>query len=497
MSTHTQTWALVREWCGTLSDLAAAAALASWDRETLMPAGGVDGRARLLGTLAGLHHRELVRGEIAEALAALAGDEANMDADQRALVRLATREQNRAVRLPERLVRETSEATSRAVAAWMEARRRDDFAPYAEPLSRVIALKRETAQALADGGDPYDALLDDYEPGAQAAELEPVFGDLIARLAPIVAEATARHTPSLPEREWATDDQLALAHELADMLGFDRANGLIATSEHPFTTTIHRGDVRFTTRLDSRSPLGNIGAVLHEAGHALYEQGFPTAYERTQLFDAPSLGAHESQSRFWENHVGLCAAFWAHIEPTMRRHFPTAMIGIDHELLHRAANAVRPSFIRVEADEVTYNLHIALRFELERALIGGSLTVADLPEAFATRMEDLLGIRPRTATEGALQDIHWADGLIGYFPTYTLGNLYAAQLAQMVDRAIGGLDAAIEQGRFADILAVLRERVHRHGASVPTGDLMRAATGRELSADALIDHLTRNHTAGA
>jgi carboxypeptidase Taq len=232
---------------------------------------------------------------------------------------------------------------------------------------------------------------------------------------------------------------------------------------------------------------------MHEAGHALYEQGLPAETDRTPLHDSPSLGAHESQSRFWENHVGLTGAFWACIEPALRRTFPDAMTGIDHELLHRAANVVRPSFIRVEADEVTYNLHIILRFQIELALMRDDLRVGDLPEAFADGMETLLGIRPLTPAHGALQDIHWADGLIGYFPTYTLGNLYAAQIAEAADEALGGLEVAIEQGRFGDILGFLRERIHRHGARLPTPELMRQATGRELSANALIAHLRRAH----
>ena len=229
------------------------------------------------------------------------------------------------------------------------------------------------------------------------------------------------------------------------------------------------------------SPIGNISAVLHELGHALYEQGFPAEADRTPVYDAPSLGAHESQSRFWENQIGHTRAFWDQIEPAMRRHFPEAMTGIDAALLHRAARVVRPSLIRVEADEVTYNLHIVLRFQIELALIRGDLEVADLPAAFADGMQELLGIRPPTDALGAMQDIHWADGLFGYFPTYTLGNLYAAQLAEAAAAELGDIELAVAGGRFADILGFMRERVHRHGALLPTRELMRQATGVELS----------------
>ena len=487
-------WDLVKEWTGTLADLAGVMSLTGWDRETLMPEGGSEARARQLGTLAALHHRETVRDDAGEALAALA-DDTGLDAGQAAVVRLAARRRDRAAKLPESLVREISEASSRGVSAWIAARKADDFAIYAGPLKALVALKRREAEALDLGGELYDALLDEYEPDARAAQLEPVFATLRERLAPIAAEAASRPEVELPARDWDADGQMALARDLAEMTGFDMGRGVIARSEHPFTSTVGHGDVRLTTRVDPASPISNIGAVMHEVGHALYEQGFPAEFDRTPLQDAPSLGAHESQSRFWENHVGLTGGFWARVEPLMRRHLPDAMAGIDHELLHRAANVVRPSLIRVEADEVTYNLHIVLRFELELAMMRDELTVDDLPGAFADGMERLLGVRPRTATQGAMQDIHWADGLIGYFPTYTLGNLYAAQLAAAADEALGGLDAAVEQGRFGDILGFLRERVHRRGALVPTAELMRQATGRELSADALIAHLSRRHLA--
>lgn len=486
-------WERVREWMGTLADIAGAAGLLGWDRETLMPPGGAEGRAQQLGTLAALRHREVVRPDIGDALATL-GEGGGLDDDARGMIRLATRERERALRVPESLVRELSEACSRCVSAWVDARAADDFAAYAGPLSRVVALKRREAEAVAVGDEPYDALLDEFEPGARAADLEPVFADLRARLAPIVAEASARAPVELPPRDWSAEGQMAIAHEIARLVGFDESCGVIALSAHPFTGSPHRGDVRFTTRLLPGSPIGSISAVLHELGHALYEQGFPGEVARSPLYDAPSLGAHESQSRFWENQIGLSTEFWEQIEPAMRRIFPEAMSGLDAGLLHRAARVVQPSLIRVESDEVTYNLHIVLRFEIELALIRGDLQVPDLPGAFADGMQELLGVRPPTDAVGAMQDIHWADGLFGYFPTYTLGNLYSAQLAEAADAELGGIARAMAEGRFGDILAFMRERVHRHGARLPTRELMRRATGVELGPDALIAHLERSYT---
>ena len=485
-------WDLVTEWTGTLADLGGVGALLGWDRETLMPPAGGEGRARQMGTLAALRHRELVRPDAGEALAALA-ESADLDDEARALVRLASRDHERALLVPEELVRELSEACSRCVGAWSAARADDDFPAYAGPLTTVVALKRREAEAVGVGDEPYDALLDEFEPGARAADLEPVFADLRARLTPLVAEAAARPAVHLPPHEWSEAGQMAIAHEIARLVGFDHSAGVIAQSAHPFTSSPHRGDVRFTTRLMPDSPIGNISAVLHELGHALYEQGFPASAERTPVYDAPSLGAHESQSRFWENQIGHTRAFWDQIEPSMRTHFPVAMAGIDAGLLHRAAHVVRPSLIRVEADEVTYNLHIVLRFETELALIRGDLEVADLPGAFADGMQELLGIRPPSDALGAMQDIHWADGLFGYFPTYTLGNLYAAQLAEAAAREIGEIELAVAGGRFSEILGFMRERVHRHGARLPTRELMRRATGVELGSDALIAHLERSY----
>ena len=489
-------WELFADWAGTLADLAGTAGLLGWDRETLMPPAGAEGRARQLGTLAALHHRELVRPDAGAAIDALREDDGALDDDARAMLRLAARDRERALRVPEALVREITEAGSRCVSVWIEARKADDFAAYAGPLRRVLELKRRQAEAIGIGDEPYDSLLDEFEPGARVADLEPVFADLRERLTPIVAAASQREPVELPPRDWAEDGQMALAHDMAAMVGFEESGGVIARSAHPFTGSPHAGDVRFTTRLDRRSPLSNIGAVMHELGHALYDQGLPADVDRTPLHDAPSLGAHESQSRFWENQIGHTQAFWEALEPALRRRFPEAMTGLDPALLHRAARVVRPSLIRVEADEVTYNLHIVVRFEIELALMRGDLDVDDLPGAFSEGMERLLGIRPPNDALGAMQDIHWADGMYGYFPTYTLGNLYAAQLAEAAEQELGGIERAVEEGRLLDVLAFMRERVHRHGARMETRELMRQATGRELGSDALIAHLASAYGAG-
>ncbi|MCC6832649.1 MAG: carboxypeptidase M32 [Thermoleophilia bacterium] len=484
----TDAWQLFEEWSGTLAAVGGAAGLLGWDRETGMPPGGSETRARQLGTLATIHHRELVRPDLDGPLAELEAHD-GLPPERARQVELMLRARRRAQRMPVSLVRDLSEATSRCVGMWIELRPTGDFAAFAEPFRRVVELKRLQARTVADGVEPYDALLDDYEPGARAAELVPVFADLRERLTPLVEIGASRPRPPLPRRQWPAEAQVALARDLAEMVGYDLSGGAVALSAHPFTSSPGYGDVRFTTRVDEANPVGSIMAVLHEAGHAMYEQGFPAAYARTALLDAPSMGAHESQSRFWENHVGRTRAFWERITPLLHGRFPDAMRGLETAALHREATAVEPSYIRVEADEVTYNLHIALRFELELALMRGDLEVGDLPGEWNTRMREFLGVTPPDDGAGVMQDIHWPEGLFGYFPTYTLGNLYAAQLAEAADTHLGGLDAAVADGRFPEILGFMRDRVHHSGNLLPTGELMRAATGTPLSADALVAHL--------
>jgi carboxypeptidase Taq len=483
-------WARFQDWMALLSDLGGAIGLVGWDREVSMPPRGAEARGRQLGTLAALAHRELTRGDVEEALAAL--EEADgLDGDARAMIVEARRARGRAQRIPEALVRAEAEASSRCVAVWIEARPANDFASLATALEPLVEIKRRIAEALAIGDEPYDGLLDEYEPGTRTRDLEPLFAELRSRLVPLIEPARARSGQPLPRRPWPQAPQMELADRIARAVGFDLAAGVIAVSAHPFTQGTGRGDVRFTTKPDESDPQVSIMSTLHELGHALYEQNFPAGYEGTVLYDAPSMGAHESQSRFWENHVGRLPAFWRFVAPELRARFPEQMAGLGPEELQRAVTRVAPSLIRIEADEVTYNLHIALRFELELALIRGDLPVADLPGAWEEGMERLLGLRPPTDADGVMQDIHWPSGAFGYFPTYTLGNLYAAQLTEALEAEIGPLEPRVEAGEFAPVLEWMRDRVHARGRRLTTPALMREATGRELGVDAFVAHLER------
>ena len=473
----------------TLCDLNGVARLLDWDRETLMPLKGAVGRGEQVGTLRALRHREVLQDGIDEDLAFIEahGDPGPAEA---AMISLARHERARAERVSEDLVRAMGQAQSTALTLWLEHRERGDFASFAPALAEVVNLTRQIGESLELGAEPYDGLLDDYEPGARAAHLEAMFGELEPALTAII-DGAAETPPSVPfaGRAWPTDAQMALAEDIARLVGFDLDAGLIAQSAHPFTDSPHRGDIRFTTRIAPNDPTCNVLVTLHEAGHALYAQGLPAQHDRTLLHASASLGADESQSRFFENHIGRRAAFWEYLHPTLAKRFGSSMDGIDPAEILRNVTGVHRGWSRVDADEVTYDLHIILRFRLELALIRGSLTVADLPEAWRESSRRLLGVEPANNAEGCMQDIHWAWGMFGYFPTYTLGNIYAAQLADALEQAEGPLDDLIRSGSFDVILEFMRSRVHTVGNQLRTSELMERATGHPFRTEPFLHRI--------
>lgn len=487
-------WNDAREWMGTLSDLDGAAAVLEWDRETIMPPGAAEARGAQLSTLAALRHRHLLDASVGDALAQVRESD---DPWRARAAHMALRERDRAARVPEELVRALAEASSHGVAVWSAARPAGDVPAWVEAITPLVALTREQGQALADGGDPYDALIDLYEPGTTHAMLAPVLNDLAARVSPLVDRLAGAGGPPLPAGPWPDAAQMALAVELADDIGFDASRGLVGRTAHPVTMGLGPGDTRLSTRVDEADPLSCVMALLHEGGHALYDQGIPHEWRRTPVGDAPSLGAHESQSRFWENHVGRTPEFWERIQPRLRRAFPGMADGLDARDYVRALNRVQRQPIRVESDEVTYDLHIVLRTRLERAMVLGDLAPADLPQAFDEGMQELLGIHPSTPAEGAMQDVHWSAGIIGYFPTYSLGNLYAAQLAEAAERELGPIGTVLANDGPDPLLGFMRDRVHRHGRLLDTPELMRRATGSELSAAPFVAHLERTYASTA
>jgi carboxypeptidase Taq len=474
-----------------LAELRRAAALLSWDQQTMMPPAGADGRARALGTLRVIAHRHLIAPRLGELLDEQA--EAGLDPPRAAMVRVLRHERDRAVRLPDDLVRRLAVAGSRGQAVWQDARSADDWEAFRPALAEIVELKREQAALLSDGGELYDGLLDGYEPGMRTARVEAEFGpfaDELERLIAAIRDAGQLAPPPYAGHEFPHAGQWDMTMRLLQDIGFDFSAGRQDISVHPFTTTIALRDVRLTTRIHLRAPLDSVFASLHEAGHGLYDQGHDAAYEDMPVGQAPSLGLHESQSRLWENLIGRSKPFWRRYAPVMAEIFgPATIAGATADDLYRDANRVEPSFIRVEADEVTYSMHILVRFELELALIRGSLAVADLPEAWNEAYRRRLGIVPRTAAEGVMQDVHWSSGAIGYFPTYSIGTMYSVLLWNRLKLDIPDVDALVEAGEFAPILAWLRERVHRPGSLEDGEDMILRVTGSRLDHGPLVAYL--------
>jgi carboxypeptidase Taq len=403
------------------------------------------------------------------------------------------REFDRCRRLPQELVEELSHATSIGQQVWVESKLSDDYQRFLPQLKRIVELKHQEADCLADPGQSrYEVMLDSYEEGATVDQVQKVFGALRESLVPLIHEGSercARLGPSVVEGHFPIVPQQRFSKWVAERIGFDFQRGRLDQTEHPFCTTLGPHDHRILTRFSEDSFSSGLYGVLHEAGHGMYEQGLDPQWYGTPLGSAASLGVHESQSRLWENLVGLAEPFWRWAHGHLLEHFPSEFRDVSIERLVQDLNRVQPSLIRIEADEVTYNMHILIRFELEKQLMSEQLRVGDLPEAWREQYRDYLGISPTEDRTGVLQDVHWSAGLIGYFPTYTLGNIYAAQLYAAADRQLGGLASQIERGEFKPLLDWLVERVHRHGQTYLPMELIERATGEPVDSKYLVEHL--------
>ena len=473
-----------------------AASILSWDRETMMPGGGVAFRGEQLALLASLSHRIATDPELGDLLEA--ADAETADADEgdprRVNVREWRRDRDRNLKLPEALVKELAEVASTAQHEWAEARKANDYARFKPWLGKLVDLNRRKAECLgwAEGGEPWDALGDLYEPGSTAAEIEAVFTPLQQRLKGLVAriaEAPTRPDDTFDRLELPQAQQEAFVRFVAEQFGFDFDRGRLDTSTHPFCGGSHRNDVRLTTRFHSNLTLDALGSTMHEVGHGLYEQGLPQEHLGTPMGEAASLSVHESQSRMWENQVGRSRPFWTWLTPELPRFFGDAVDGLGIEEMYGAANRVQPGLIRVEADEATYNLHIMIRFDLERRMLRGDLPLDDLPAAWNDAYRDLLGLEVPDDARGCLQDIHWSMGAMGYFPTYTLGNLVSAGLFDAAVEAMPDLPDQFARGEFDGLRTWLNENVHAHGRRHRFLELHRLVTGREVGADPLLRYL--------
>jgi carboxypeptidase Taq len=480
-----------------LGVLNSCAAVLGWDQQTYMPSRGAGLRGEQMALLASLAHQKLTDPRIGELLSAVESSDlvADAETDAGANVREWRRAYNRATKIPSELVEELARVTTAAQQAWQEAKARNDFPHFRPHLEKVVDLKRQEADAVGFNDHPYNALIDEFEPGTTVAELKALFADLTATLVPLIraiAESTKRPNRTILERDYPVERQRLFAESAAVAFGFDFAAGRLDTTAHPFCSGFGPGDCRITTRYNPRFFSESFFGVLHETGHALYEQNLRAEHFGTPLGAACSYGIHESQSRLWENQVGRGRPFWDHFFPRLRQAFPASLADVSLDDFYFAINDVRPSLIRVEADEATYNLHIALRFELELALLSGDLTVAELPDAWNLRFRDLFGLAVPDNTRGCLQDIHWSFGGIGYFPTYTLGNLYAAQFMSAAKRDLGAdaLADDFRRGEFGRLKEWLIRQIHRHGQRYRASELCRRATGSSLSPQHFLSYLS-------
>ncbi|MFO8044044.1 MAG: carboxypeptidase M32 [Alkalispirochaeta sp.] len=483
------------------------AAAISWDQETYMPQRAVEERAQQQALLQSLAHERNTAPEVGELLAAAGVDPGADEPDvpaavveklgevDAAFLREKRRQFQQATRLPARLVRELAETGSRGQNAWITARKEDDYQQFRPWLEKLIGLSREAADALGHGGERYDALLDQYEPYMTTADVAEVFGTLREGLVDLVQRISEapQVDDSFLNARFPVDQQEEISRRVMTNLGYDLDRGRLDRSAHPFTTALGAHDVRITTRYDEDLMTSSLFSTIHETGHALYELGVGEELHGTLLAEGTSLGIHESQSRMWENMIGRSRSFWQRWMPDLQAVFPQQLGDVSMESFYRAINKVQPSLIRVEADEVTYSLHIILRFELEQQLINGTLSVDDLPEAWNAKMKEFLGIVPPRNAEGVLQDVHWSFGAFGYFPTYALGNLYAAQFLKTIESQLPSMWDEVAVGTTRPVLDWLRTNIHRHGKVRSARQLVRGITGADLDPGFFLRYLNEKY----
>lgn len=477
--------------------LRGAQAVLSWDQETHMPEKGTDVRAQRLSTLATLSHQKFTDSELGKMLADLEQQKDQLSSEEWVNVREWKRDRDRAVKLPEEHVREISETSSKAHTAWVNARKASDFAAFAPLLQKIVELNQKSAEIYGYEGERYDALLDGFEPGMTVKKLDPLLNFVRDETAKIVQKLSA--APQLDDacvhQKFPIAGQEALSQEIMQAFGMDEHASRLDKAVHPFCMGLAPTDVRITTRYNENYLTDNIYSVMHEVGHALYELGFPTEHIDTPLADAISLGIHESQSRSWENLVGRSLPFAEWVLPLLRKHFPEQFAKVSSETYYRAVNKVKSSAIRVDADEVTYNLHIVLRYEIERGLLNNTIAVNDLPQEWNERMIKYLGYTPKNDREGVLQDVHWSHGGLGYFPTYTLGNLYAAQFWACMKKTLPNVDAEMHQGNFSGILKWMRENIHQHGRRFSADEICTRICGETLNAQHFVAYIKNKYGA--
>ncbi len=484
-------WTALVEHFRGIATLDGARAALGWDQQTYLPPKAAAARGEQLTLLTEILHERVVDPRVLRWIGELSASELN--STRAAGIRNLRRMVDREVRVPAELVARLARLQSDGFTAWIDAKARSDWAGFAPLLDQILQATIERARAIDPHRHPYDVLLEEYDPGTTVATLKVTFAQLQAGLTELLAAIAA--APPIPDAPipLPVDRQLPLHREVAAALGYDFDGGRLDFAEHPFTTTLGTGDVRITTHLHAHDVLGGLSGTIHEAGHGLYEQGLPRELVGTGVEGPASMGLHESQSRFWENQIGRSRPFVGWLAGRLAAHAPEH--ALDAEQVYRAANRVKPDLLRIYADEVTYNLHIIVRFELELALFEERLAVADLPAAWNEKYATYLGVAVPDDARGVLQDVHWASGAFGYFPSYTLGNLYAASLTAAMEAALPGMWEGVARGEFAPILAWLRENVHRHGHMLDAPEIVRRAVGERDAVEDLLAHLWRRHGA--
>lgn len=472
-------------------------ALLNWDQETYMPQGAIDIRSAQISLLSKLIHKEKTNPSFAKNLFSLISEETgkisstDFNKDERRVLELWREDYIKNKKLPEDFVEKFSEVTSRSTQAWIEAKQKDDFQLFSPHLEKVIELSKQKADLLGYQDHPYDALIDTFEPGMDTKTLDTTFSYLKKHLTQLLTKIEKKPQP---EDHFIYDhyehaDQLKVSDELMKLLHLPSQYSRLDESAHPFTLGIHPQDTRFTTWVKSNNVLSNIFGTLHEAGHGLYELGLPMDHYGTPICEAASIGIHESQSRFFETFIGKSQAFWKHFYPILQQTFSKQLSSISFDSFYKAVNIAKATKIRVEADELTYCLHIILRFELEKQIISGELSIQDIPEAWKDKAKELLHLEIKSDAEGCLQDIHWSMGGFGYFPTYALGNIYAAQMFEILKNDLKNWEEELADGSLSSILDWMKVNVHQRGRYYLPEDLVKNITKKELSSEPYAKYL--------
>ena len=480
----------LRERAAELTDLNRTQALLGWDQQVKMPPGGAGVRAEQMASLERISHEALISDEMGRLLDRVTSYEESLehDSDEASLIRNVRRDWEKARRVPAELTAEMSRAASLAMPVWVKARQESDFKQFLPALRHNFQLRRRYVECFDDYDEPYDVLLDDFEPGMKTAEVRSVFEKLKQGQVPLVAEARAQGERPARGASFPIDGQKEFELKVIERFGYDPSEWRLDPAVHPFASSIAITDIRLTTRYFEDNLDGLFG-TMHECGHGLYEHGVARELERSPLAHGASLGLHESQSRMWENMVGRSLPFWRYFYPELQRTFPQALEGLQVEDWYRSVNWVEPSLIRVEADEATYNLHIILRFELEQELLADSIDLEELPQIWNQRMKDYLGVEPPNDALGVLQDMHWAVGAIGYFSTYALGNVISGQLWEKVTAEIPDLHDQFEQGEFGALAGWLEQNLWRHGRKFMPSEVVERITGGGLDPDPYLKYL--------